>query len=373
MTQSTQTDEVIRDLQPEDNAAIFALAKRSFPVNQSEFVVPSEMGGKVITINGELVAASLLRIIILPSGRKVGFIAWLMTHPAYRSKGLASKLIEASTVHLQSVPCDDIVTDVEGYNTSSANVFYRAGYRRISVRQQFIRWNLVDSIWLSVRTALALDPGHFLWVTGATTSKTPPWREWFFACLFNTLLALFAFSLGGGIFLSGSPFIPPIHKITAFFVGVSGLLVVRGAGIKIVAWLYQKPFEFRAWSGGWGISLLIALGFGNTFPLPGNIYPLGDGWSTRHFQTLLGQGAIISTSLVACLIVLGSLLRNTTGNDFFDHIALALLFVGKPLLIFDTLVAVAPFEGFNGRHLRDYNRLIWLALSVIAVIIFIWA
>lgn len=42
-------------------------------------------------------------------------------------------------------------------------------------------------------------------------------------------------------------------------------------------------------------------------------------------------------------------------------------------MVFDTLAAVAPFEGFNGRHLRDFNHLIWLALSAIAVIILIWA
>lgn len=46
--------------------------------------------------------------------------------------------------------------------------------------------------------------------------------------------------------------------------------------------------------------------------------------------------------------------------------------VGKPLLIFDTLVAIAPFEGFNSRHLRDGNRLAWLGLSALAIVVFVW-
>ena len=61
---------IIRNLQPEDHPAISALAKRSFPLSQSRFVIPSKIGGKVITINDKLVAASLLRMTILPSGGK---------------------------------------------------------------------------------------------------------------------------------------------------------------------------------------------------------------------------------------------------------------------------------------------------------------
>ena len=373
MLPSTQAVEVIRDLQPEDYDAISALAKISFPVNQSGFVAPGEIGGKVIAISGNVVAASLLRVIVLPSGRKVGFIAWLMTHPKCRGRGLAGKLVAASTDRLTSKQCEDIVTDVEGYNTSSANAFYRAGYRRISVGQQFCRWNLIDAIWLSIKTGFAFDPGHFLWVAHGVISKNTPWRERLFAFIFNALLAVFAFSLGGGIFLSGSPFFPSVHAIVSFFIGVCSLLIAREVGMHLVAWLYKVPLEFRAWTGGWGISFLIAIGFGNTFPLPGNIYPRGDGWSVRNYQDMFGRGAVVSTMLVAFLIILGSMLKDTANNEFLGYLGVALLFIGKPFLVFDTLAAVAPFEGFNGRHLRDYKRLIWLALSAIAVIIFIWA
>ena len=363
---------IIRNLQPEDHPAISALAKRSFSISQSRFVIPSKIGGKVITINDKLVAASLLRMTILPSGNKIGFIAWLMTHPEYRCRGLANKLVKSSTALLQLRHCDNIVTDVEGYNTSSANVFYRSGYRRISVWQYFSRWNLLDSTWLSIKTGLAFDPGHFLWVADAVPPQINPWREQTYTVLFNTLFAVFAFSLGNGIF-SDSRMIPSVQTVVAIFIAVGILLSVREIGMKIVAWLYKCSVEFRSWSGGWAISLLVALAFGNIFPLPGNIYPRGDGWSVRHYQGMLGQGAIVSNLFILCLIIMGSLLKNTASNEFLGHFALALLFVGKPLLVFDTLVAVAPFEGFNGRHLRDYNHLIWLVLSTIAVIVFIWA
>lgn len=134
---NTQAHIVIRGLKPKDYEAISALAKLSFPATQSQFVTPGKDGGIVIEMNENVVAASLLRIIFLPSGRKAGFVAWLMTHPEYRGRGLAGKLVEASTEHLTSMQCEDIVTDIEGYNSGSANAFYRAGFRRISMGKQF--------------------------------------------------------------------------------------------------------------------------------------------------------------------------------------------------------------------------------------------
>lgn len=373
MSDTVSHTEEVRDLRQEDHKDIADLADISFPFSQSRFVVPRKAGGKVATVNGKLAAASLLRIIRMPSGRKIGFIAWLMTHPDFRGRGLAMKLVEASTSHLREHECHAVVTDVEGYNTGSANIFYGAGYRRVSVWQQFHRWNPLDSLWLWIRSGFAIDPGHFLWVAGAATQKACSWRGRLSALLFNALLALFALSLGGGVFLSGEPSVPSAFPAAAFFIGIISLLAAREVGMRVVACFYKQPLEYRAWAGGWGMSLLIAIGFGRTFPLPGNLYPPGDGWSARHFKVVLGQGAIVSAFLVACLIILGSLVKDATGNEFLAKIAFSLVFVGKPMLLFDTLITVAPFEGFNGRHLRDYNRFLWCILSVHAVVLFLWA
>ena len=370
---STQVPDVTRDLASEDYKAISALAKLSFPTTQASFVTPGKAGGLVIERDGKIVAVALLRIIRLPSGRKVGFVAWLMTHPDYCGQGLASKLVVASTERLTSMQCEFTVTDVEGYNTGSANAFFKAGYGRVSLVRALRQWSAIDSIWLSIKTGHLFDPGHFLWVSHGVRSEYSPWRERLLAFIFNALIAVFAFALGGGFFSSASPFFPSIQAIIAFFIGVFGMLIVREVGVQIVATLHKVPLEFRAWTGGWGVSFIIAMSFGNMFPLPGNVYPRGDGWRLRNYQEVFGQGAVVSTLFVASLIMLGAFLQNNASSEFLRYLGLALLFVGKPLMVFDTLVAVAPFEGFNGRHLRDYNRFIWIALSAIAVILFVWA
>lgn len=373
MPENNSGDIEIRDLSPEDYADVASLAAVAFPVSQSRFVLPGQAGGKIVTVDGKLVAASLLRIFKLPSGRRVGFIAWLMTHPQYRSQGLAAKLVAASTAQLRQQRCEAVLTDVEGYNTGSANVFRGAGYQRQSVREQFRRWNPLDALWLWIRCGYAIDPGHFLWVTDAQPGPPSSWRSRADAILLNTALALFALSVGGGLFLAGEVGLPSMATMAAFFVGVTGLLGVRELGMRLAAGWHGEPLEYRAWSGGCGMALLIGVGFGKTMPLPGNVYPPGDGWSMRDHRVVLGQGAIVSALLVAGLILAGSLVRGAAGGSFIGEVGLALLFVGKPLLVFDTLVAIAPFEGFNGRHLRDYNRAAWALLSLLAVGLFFGA
>ncbi len=372
MTESTLGTAEVRDLRQDDHKAVFELARITFPINQSRFVDVGNAGGKVVTADGKLVAASLLRTFSLPSGRKVGFVAWLMTHPEYRGRSFAKLLINASNAHLQAQDCDDIATDVEGYNTGSANAFFRSGYQRLSMWQLVRRWSLLDVIWFWIKSRWAIDPGHFLWVAEAVGKDASPWRDRSLSLLFNTLLALLATLMGGGLFLSGGSVTLSIHSGAAFIAGIGSLLAAREMGLRLVSVYYRQPLEYRAWSGGWGLSLLIALGFGKVLPLPGNLYPSKDGWSTRDLQTMFGQGAIVSTLLVICLILLGSYSIKAQSSDFFAQFGYVLLAVGKPLLLFDTLVAVAPFEGFNGRHLRDYNRWVWIILSAFSVILLFW-
>ncbi len=121
------------------------------------------------------------------------------------------------------------------------------------------------------------------------------------------------------------------------------------------------------------MSLLIALGFGATLPLPGNLYPPGDGWRARDYQKVFGHGAILSAITLAGLILLGAWAKEGLADQFLVQITWTWLFVGKPLLLFDTLVALAPFEGFNSRHLRDFHRPAWILLSAVAIALFIWA
>ena len=362
----------IRKFTSDDHARAKIIANRAFPTTQSRFVLPGKAGGMVATINGEVAAMSLVRVFRLPFGGRVGMIAWLMTDPDFRGKGLASRLVNASTDYLRNQGCSEVVTDIEGYNTSSANVFHSAGYRRIGCWQQMQRWNPLDLIWLWIQTRLAVDPGYFLWADGVDSPRAGSWHGHLGAVLLNSFLALLALSLGGGLFLAGNAGMPDILQVLATLIGVTILLASREITMRLTALINRQPLEFRAWEGGWGISLIIALCFGRTMPLPGNLYPKGDGWRTRDYTKTLGQAAVANALVLVCIVLGASLVRERMTGEFLEQAMLILIFVGKPLLLFDTLVAIAPFEGFNARHLRDYSRPAWLALAALAVVVFVW-
>lgn len=371
-------DVSIRELRPDDRAAVAALATRAFVPMQAFFVVPSGSGGVIALVGGRPAAASLVRVIRLPSGTRVGMIAWLMTDPDRRGLGLATKLVKESVRILAEAGCTAIVTDVEGYNTASANVFHGAGFRRLSVSAQRERWGLLDLIWLWIRTGVAVDPGHFMWVcdrgivTPASEPAGPsPMRARSFAIALNSLLALFALSLGGGLFLAGEAGLPNASRALAVFLGVAVLLIARESAMRIAAGADGPSFEYRAWEGGWGISALIAIAFGRVLPLPGNLYPAGDGWRTRDHIVRLGRSSVASAVVLGALVLAASTMR-PQAISFIDELARVIVFVGKPLLLFDTLVAVAPFEGFNARHLRDYHKPTWFALAALGLAVFFW-
>lgn len=381
MTEETPEREIVlRPMRPDDRAAIAALAARAFPPTQAPFVASGEAGGVVALVDGAVAAASLHRVFRLPSGARVGMVAWLMTDPDTRGLGLASRLVARSVERLREDGCAWIVTDVEGYNTASANIFHGVGFRRLGLGEQSRLWGPVGLAWVWLRARLVLDPGHFLWVAGGvrpSSALDPSASEVgcsaaigsrLGAILSNAVVAILSVAVGGGLFLSAQAGIPDAAKALAILAGVAILLLVREAAMRVGAGRGPR-LVFRAWQGGWGIALGIVAGFGSVLPLPGNLYPAGDGWRMRDHVPRLGRAAVASALAIAALVLAASFLRGLDAPRFLHDAALAIVFVGKPLLVFDTVIAVAPFDGFNARRLRDRHRPTWLALASLAVLV----
>ena len=362
--------DVIRALRDEDGPDIAALARICFPRIQACWVVPGPAGGMVVVADQEVVAAALLRIIALPGRHRIGFIAWVMTHPDHRGRGLAGRLVAASTAALRQQGCEAVVTDIEGYNTASVRTFVAAGYQRLSVGRQVLRWNPLGALWLWLSSYWAIDPGYFLWVDDAPSVISRPWLNGLAAVLFNSAVALLALSVGQGLF---EPSWPSPSQAIGSVLGVGSLLLARGLGMRLVALVHRQALVYRPWWGGWGLSALIAMLFGQVFPLPGGYYPPGDDWRVAEHRAMLGRGAMLSAGLMAGLLGLAALARDGTGHALLDDSVATLRFVGRPLLVFDTLLACTPFQGFNGRRLLEHHRLAWCLLALLAVAVVLWA
>lgn len=374
VTATTHTPEVsmeVRRLAPTDSASIAALAREAFPPTQSSFVQPGRDGGLVACVDGAIAAAAIVRVIQLPGGRSVGMIAWLLTGRDYRGLGLASRLVQACVDDLHARGCQYVLTDVEGHNTASANVFHGNGFKRLPPGEQVRCFGLAGSMWLAIRTGLVFDPGHFLWVydTGPGAPREGAQRvgSW----LVNTLFAGAAMMLGSGLLLAGAPGLLGVADWLAFALAVVVLFGAREGAMRVTGAWFRQPLQYRAWEGGFGITLIIALLFGRLLPLPGGLYPPGDGWKYRDVLPRLGPVAVAGTLAVA-LIVAGALMLKAAGaGGFMGQFAFAVLFVGKPLLLFDSAIAIAPFTAFNARRIFDYNRALWAGVAALGIVLFL--
>jgi GNAT superfamily N-acetyltransferase len=363
---------VIRPISPADHAAVREIAQRSFSVTQSGYVRPGP-DDLVATIDGRVAAAVLLQVLDLPNAGRVGRIAWLLTGPEYRGLGIARQLVRRGVEQLRALGCGSIATEVEGYNTPSANIFHEHEFRRLGTAAQ-IRWiGAAGALLLGIRTSRLFTPGHFLWALGVPGQPACTGVQRAGAWALNVLIALLALLMGGGLLLAGDPQLPGIPAMVAVVVAVALVLGLREAAMKMVARGLGQPLEFRGWGSGVGASVLIATLFGSVFPVPGGCYPPGDGWRHHQFRRTLALSAAGGTSAVALLLLVALSVRAWIPGGFAAEVAKSVANVGIALLAFDSIVAFAPFQGYNAARMLDYSKPLWIGFALTGLFILILA
>ncbi|ERP30675.1 GNAT family N-acetyltransferase [Chitinivibrio alkaliphilus] len=306
---------------------------------------------------GEQVAGvCLIRVVSLPGKKRVGYVSWLMSDPAFRGQGVAQRLVDTATNYLESLGCHEICTMVEGYNTASSNRFFRVGYRRLSGSDLLRAWGVIHTLVLWWKTHFFFAPGHFFWVKGCVPKEAGRYgavHTIFFHGLLCTAIALFRGEMFG--------MSPPEHGFAWFFpatVAATLLFSLRHGVLRYVGGLKRSECVYRPWSGGVGITIITAL-LGYVFPLPGGLYPRLQEWSTAHYTARFGRAAMVYTMLLTALLWLSSFSMVSFPTVFLQQTAGFFLFMGIPLLLFDTVFACAPFAGFTARRLYDWHRGIW--------------
>jgi GNAT superfamily N-acetyltransferase len=138
------------------------LAGHAFPPPGSAFF-PSSPNALAAERGGELIGAVVLRTFGLTGGRKGGVMFWLMTDLEARGLGVGRRLVEAALRYFDGQGCGEVLTGVEGYTTSSANVLAACGFTIFSLGEQLRRYGLLGTFLLRHRTSHLGDVGHFLW------------------------------------------------------------------------------------------------------------------------------------------------------------------------------------------------------------------
>ena len=363
---------IIRVITAADRLRVVEIAKRSLSVSQSLFVRtgPHDL---VATVGDRVVAVVLLELLIMPKRGRVGRIAWLLTDPDYRGMGLARRLLREALKRLDELGCVAVVTEVEGYNSPSANIFNEMGFRRLGTIAQ-IRWlGTVGALSLGLRTQRLFTPGHYLWASQVPGYCASPSVQRIGTWALNVIIAVSAMLMGGGIFLPGDLERPSLSALTAVVIAVMLILGMREAAMHLVARAKGLILEYRGWGSGIGASAFIAICFGSVLPLPGGVYPSGDGWSYYRYRGTLALSAGAGTAMTA-LLVLAAFYGISHGlHGFSEELGRSILNIGVALLLFDGIIAFGPFQGYNARRLLDQSRMLWMTIAIISVCICVLA
>src|SRR5918997_6403084 len=187
----------VRRMDADDEEAVKALAGRAFsPLASLSF--PRSPDALISERRGELVGAVVLRTFGLPGERKSGGMTWLMTDPGARGLGGGGRLVEAALQSFEERGCREMFACVEGYNSSSANLFAARGFTILSFGEQLRRYGLLGTLLLWLRTSrLGGDVGHFLWARPGQLKPEDPALQWWIGVFASVLVLLLAGWRGG--------------------------------------------------------------------------------------------------------------------------------------------------------------------------------
>src|SRR3712207_5185221 len=142
----------VRRMGADDEEAVKALAGRTFsPLEGLSF--PRSPDALIAERGGRLIGSVVLKTFGLPgSGRDEnrlgGVMLWLMVDPGARGVGVGGHLVEAALRSFEERGCQEVFACVEGYNSSSANLFAARGFTMLSSGEQLGRYGLLGTLLL---------------------------------------------------------------------------------------------------------------------------------------------------------------------------------------------------------------------------------
>jgi ribosomal protein S18 acetylase RimI-like enzyme len=153
----------VRRMREGEERALKTLARRASPLLGRIFFPTTAPNALVAEREAKLVGGVVLRTFWLPGGRKGGVMFWLMADPEARGLGVGGWLVGNALRYFEEEACTEVFACVEGYNTSSANIFAAHGFIILSLGEQLRRYGLLGTSLLWLRTSHLGDVGHFLW------------------------------------------------------------------------------------------------------------------------------------------------------------------------------------------------------------------
>ena len=357
----------VRRMHDGEERDVRALAGRVYSRPESAFFSPPPQT-LVAERDGHLVGAVVPKVCALPDKRLYGAIFWLMTDPRARGLGVGGRLVGAACEYFEEHGCQEAFACVEGYNTSSSNLFAARGFTILSPGEQLRRYGLSGTFALWIKMSrLGADVGHYLWACPGATRPDYPRLQWWAGTVF---LSVLVFLLAGwrGAWMEG---LEPVMVLGAACAIVT-LFGLREAAMRLAARWQGLSVRHRVWEAAFPLSAGVALLLGLFFPIPGSVYPQSLAWRYQNLLPRLGPIAFTGASAVLLFAwATWGLLR--FGGPPLEIISWLRLghVAGQMLALFDVLLPFSIFVSFNGRRIWDWSRPAWAVLAAATVALFL--
>jgi GNAT superfamily N-acetyltransferase len=348
----------IRQMQKNESREVRQIMRRSFPLFQQLFFSLTPETLVAVSEKDKPVGAVVLKTFSLPGGEKSGVIYWIFTDPKVRGQGLGQALMDAGLETLSSAGCSQISAIVEGFNTSSSNLFASRGFSILPFREQIRRfgWSGTAKMWWE--NFHIPDIGHFLWGKPPSGLEDTPGPQFSATLLLNILCGLLALWRGTHFGL------PNITALWAIPFWIVLLIELRTVLVTFSARKQALKLRFRMWESGFSLGFLLALAFGFYFPIPGSLYPEEDIW---HYRTLIPKyGRIALNGTLPALLLSWGLfltLELFSASGWLQTFLYTGFEIALTFSIFDLLLVFFPFVSYNGRRIWDWRKPVWGLLA----------
>ena len=322
----------------------------------------------VYELNGRICGGITLSAFRIDKSRRGGIVKWIFTLPEIRGRGAAGAMLDWAQVWFDEQGCDHQFACVEGYNTSSSNLFAKRNFRIMSFLKQVCTfgWRL-PRVWL--RTVHTMDVGHFLWerTVGSSQDRKKTIRDhapantghWVAGLAATIILqSIFGFIMTARwdqpLTLPVLWQIPLVLSLLLGFRLWAMFGTARKEGLSVV---------YRPWETGLLLSGIIPLLFGGIFVIPGGVYPDRTIWRYGEELPRIGRMAFAGTwPVVLGALLLHGLTALMTLPPGLNQLADIALFYSRAFLLFEVVFVFFPFKGYNGSQIRNWSQGKWMLL-----------